>query len=78
MGRKRLDAALEKILLAAHNHFASPQNGAFALSDVAHQLQRGAEALLNVVLDLFVGLLGDQHAAVAPAEAQAGQVFLVH
>ncbi len=69
---------IEKVLLAAHDHFAGAQDGALALGDVAHQLHGGAEALLDVILDFFVGGLGDQHAAIALAEAQAGHVLFVH
>ena len=77
-GAQAFHAQFQKLLLAADNDFAGAENGALALGNVAHQLHGGAEALLHVVLDLFVGALGHQHAAVAGAEAQAGQVFLVH
>ena len=78
MGRSASTPLSKKLLLPPHNHLASAQNGAFALRDVAHQLQRGAEALLHVLLHFFVGFPGDQHAPVALAQAQAGQVFFVH
>ena len=73
-----LNALIEKILLAAHNDFAGPKDGAFSLRDVAHELQRGAEALLHVLLHLFGGSFGGKHLPVAPAEPQAGQILLVH
>ena len=73
-----LDAKFKKILLAAHNHFAGAQNRALALRDIAHQLHCGAKTLLHIVFDLAVSAFGDQHLAIAPAEPQAGQVFLVH
>ena len=77
-GAEGFDALVEEVLLAADNHFTGPEDGAFALGDVAHELHGGAEALLDVVLDFLVSAFGDQHAAVAGAEAEAGQVFLVH
>ena len=77
-GPQRFDALVEKILLPPHNHFAGAQNRALALRDVAHQLHCGAEALLHVFLDFLLGAFSHQHAPVARAQAQAGQVLFVH
>ena len=75
---QRFDPLIQKILLPAHNYFAGPQNRALALRNIAHQLHGGAEPLLDVILDFFLSAFGHQHAAVARAQAQAGQVFFVH
>src|SRR5271157_167627 len=77
-GTERLNALLEKILLAVHNDLAGTQDCALALGDVAHELHRGAEALLNVLLHLFVGVFRGEHLPIAPAEPQAGHIILVH
>jgi len=55
---QRFDALIEELLLAAHNHFTRPKDGALPLGDVAHQLHRRAETLLDVILDFLVGVFG--------------------
>src|SRR5579863_9105318 len=72
------NSLVEEVLLAANDHFAGPQDRALTLRDIAHELESGAEALLHIFFNFFICAFGDQHPAIALAETQAGQVFLIH
>src|ERR1700761_7475090 len=77
-GAKRLYALFEEVLLAADDGLAGAKNSVLALFDIAHELERGAVALLHVIFDFFFGARLRQHATISLVQAEGRKVVFIH
>ena len=77
-GLELIDAAVEKIPLAADDGIANFQYGLLALLNVFDELQSRLITLFDVVANVFLRRLAVQQFLVGGIKAQLRHVFVVH
>src|SRR5215467_14845128 len=74
---QRIGAVIEKLALPRNDALTHAENRVFALLNIFQELNRGGEALLDVVANVAIGSVAGQQASIRWTEAKLRHVVFV-